>query len=169
MAFSSITEEGSVRRSRLIGLTVIMAAIGVRASLAAEGVVTIRSNQSFRATLEQVEASAKEKGLVVFARLDHAAAAASVGQAMPPSTVLVVGNPRVGTERFIGFPTLAIDLPLKILVWEDKGGAVSVSYNSSEHMLSLSRRHGLPVSEAVQQQAQRTQELMAALAQRATE
>ena len=63
----------------------------------------------------------------MFARLDNAVATASVGQAMPQSTVLVIGNPRVGTDRFVRFPTLAIDLPPKILVWEDQSGAVFVT------------------------------------------
>src|SRR5215218_6889747 len=140
----------------------ILLVAGIPGAVAADDVITKRSSHAFATTLERVEASAKEKGFMMFARLDHAAAAASVGQAMLPSTVLVIGNPRVGTERFVRFPTLAIDLPLRVLVWEDTGGAVSVTYNSSEHMLSLSRRHGISVSEAVQQQAHSTQELMAA-------
>lgn len=139
-----------------------------QASLAAEDVVSRRSAHAFTTTVELVENAAREKGLQIFARLDHAAAAASVGQAMPPSTVLVIGNPRIGTSRFVRFPTLAIDLPLKILVWQDAAGAVSVTYNTASHMLSLAQRHGLPSSDAAREQAGRTEALMATITEAAT-
>ena len=85
----------------------------IQSALAAEDVVSRRSVHTFTTTVERVESAARDKGFQVFARLDHAAAATSVGQSMPPSTVLIIGNPRIGTERFVRFPTLAIDLPLK--------------------------------------------------------
>ena len=154
-------------RTGPINLAVVLLVAGASATKAAEGIVTRRSAHSFATTLDRAEASAKEKGFMVFARLDHATAAASVGQKMPPSTVLVIGNPRVGTERFIRFPTLAIDLPLKVLIWEDQNGAVSVTYNSAQHMLTLSQRHGLPTSDSAAEQAKRTEALMAAIAETA--
>lgn len=132
--------------------------------LAAEQVVSRQSVHDFSTTVERVEAMSRTKGLTVFARLDHAAAAAAVGQAMPPSTVIVVGNPRIGTQRFIRYPTLAIDLPLKLLVWQDGSGHVRVSYNSARHMVGLGERHGLASSAEVVAQAERTEELMSEIA-----
>jgi uncharacterized protein (DUF302 family) len=138
------------------------------ASVAADDIVSRRSAHSFSTTVDLVEQSARQKGFQVFARLDHAAAAASVGQTMPPSTVIVIGNPRVGTERFIRFPTLAIDLPLKILIWQDPAGTVSVTYNAAQHMLGLSQRHGLPGDNTAKEQAARTEALMSAITEAAT-
>ena len=135
---------------------------------AADDLATKRSQHSFAETLSRLEKAAKEKGLVVFGRLDHAAAAAAQGLKMPASTVLVVGNPKVGTERFIKFPTYAIDLPLKVLVWEDQKGGVSVSYNTAPYMVMISKRHGLAVDEAMQAQGKRTEQVLSELADVAT-
>ncbi len=140
---------------------------GTHIAIATEEVTTKRSSHSFIATLERLEGSAKAKGFTIFARLDHAAAAAAVGQTMPPSTVLVIGNPKVGTERFLRFPTLAIDLPLKVLIWEDQSGAIWVTYNNAGHMLALSQRHGLPASDAAKEQATRTEAMMATITETA--
>ena len=142
----------------------ILLVAGIPGAVAADDVITKRSSHAFPTTLERVEASAKEKGFMIFARLDHAAAAASVGQAMLPSTVLVIGNPRVGTERFVRFPTLAIDLPLRVLVWQDQTGAAFVTYNAARHMLTIAQRHGLPATDVVVTQAERTEELMTTIA-----
>ena len=141
----------------------VFALLSVGISAAAEDIVSRRSDHSFANTVDRVEQSARQKGFHVFARLDHAAAAASVGQTMPPSTVIVVGNPRVGTDRFIRYPTLAIDLPLKILVWQDSAGIVSVTYNSAQYMLGLLHRHGLPGDDTAKEQAARTEALMSAI------
>ena len=89
--------------------------------------------------------AAKERGFMIFARLDHAAAAESFGLKMPKSTVLVFGNPRLGTPVFLKHPTLAIDLPLKALVWDDARGKTSLSYNSAQYLLvTIYGRHGAP-------------------------
>jgi uncharacterized protein (DUF302 family) len=145
----------------------IMLVGGTHVAIAAEDVTTKRSSNPFIVTLERLEASAKARGFTIFARLDHAAAAAAVGQTMPPSTVLVIGNPKVGTERFLRFPTLAIDLPLKVLIWEDQNGAVWVTYNNAGHMLTLSQRHGLPASDAAKEQATRTEAMLATITETA--
>ena len=90
---------------------------------------------------------------MIFTRINHAAAADSVGLKMPPSTVLVFGNPRLGTPSFLKRPTLAIDLPLKALVYEDLAGKVFISYNSSEYVLeTLYPRHGLTASPDIETQ-----------------
>lgn len=158
-----------MRSLKRYAVAVVMLAGGTHVAIAAEEVTTKRSSHPFTATLERVEASAKATGFTIFARLDHAAAAAAVGQTMPPSTVLVIGNPKVGTERFLRFPTLAIDLPLKVLIWEDQSGAVWVTYNNAGHMLTLSQRHGLPASDAAKEQATRTEAMMATITETAAQ
>ncbi len=104
--------------------------------------VTTKSSHPFPATLERLEATAKNAGLVVFAHLDHAGAAKAAGLEMPPATVLVVGSPQGGTPLFLQHPTLAIDLPLKILVWQDRAGQVYVSYNDAAYLSAVFARHG---------------------------
>ena len=114
-------------------------------AFAVEGLVTKASPSTADETIEKFEAAVKKRGFVVFARLDHAAAAAAAGQKMPRSTVVVFGNPRLGTSNFLAKPTLAIDLPLKALVWEDSNGKVFLSYNSAEYLHhQLYERHGAP-------------------------
>lgn len=120
---------------------------------AVEGLITRPSAYSAAETLDRLEAALKERGFVIFARLDHAGAAESVGLKMPQSTVLVFGTPRIGTPVFIKHPTLAIDLPLKALVWEDADGNVWLSYNSAQYLLmTIYGRHGAPaIPEAISQ------------------
>ena len=114
---------------------------------AVEGLITKPSAYSASETLDRLEAALKERGFMIFTRLDHAAAAEVVGLKMPKSTVLVFGNPRLGTPVFIKHPTLAIDLPLKALVWEDASGKVSLSYNSAQYLLTtIYGRHGAPTN-----------------------
>jgi uncharacterized protein (DUF302 family) len=120
------------------------------ASFAVQGLITTPSTNSVDATLDKFEAAAKKRGFMVFARLDHAAAAESVGLKMPRSTVVVFGNPRAGTPVFIKTPTVAIDLPLKALVWQDGSGKVFVSYNSAEYLFgTIYARHGAAHDKAV--------------------
>jgi uncharacterized protein (DUF302 family) len=116
-------------------------------SASADGLITKPSRYAAAETLDRLEAALKERGFMIFARLDHAAAAESVGLRMPKSTVLVFGNPRLGTPVFIKHPTLAIDLPLKALVWDDASGKTSLSYNSAQYLLgTIYGRHGAPSS-----------------------
>ena len=112
-------------------------------SFAVEGLITTQSAHSVDATMDKFEAAAKKRGFIVFARLDHAAGAEAVGLKMPRSTVIVFGNPRAGTPVFIKTPTVAIDLPLKAMVWEDANGKVFLSYNSAEYLFgTIYVRHG---------------------------
>jgi len=100
--------------------------------------------------MDKFEAAAKKRGFIVFARLDHAAGAEAVGLKMPRSTVIVFGNPRAGTPVFIKTPTVAIDLPLKAMVWEDANGKVFLSYNSAEYLFgTIYVRHGAAHDKAV--------------------
>ncbi len=113
---------------------------------AADDLVTKRSVHPFAQTLDRLEMAAKSNGLVVFTRIDHAAAAKAAGLDMPPATLLIVGNPKAGTPQFLEHPTLAIDLPLKMLVWQNKAGEVSVSYNNASFTSATLKRHGFDAS-----------------------
>lgn len=114
------------------------------ASSAIDGLITKASSYSVDVTLDRLESTLQERGYRIFARIDHADAAVSVGLKMPRSTVLIFGNPRVGTPNFIQQPTLAIDLPLKALIYEDATGKVWISYNSASYLYStIYARHGI--------------------------
>jgi uncharacterized protein (DUF302 family) len=120
------------------------------------GLVTRPSAYSVDVTLDRFEAAAKKRGFLVFARLDHAAAATSVGLKMPRATVIVFGNPRVGTPVFIETPTIAIDLPLKAIVWEDSTGKVFLSYNSAKYLFeTVYGRHGAKSDPALEANVER--------------
>jgi uncharacterized protein (DUF302 family) len=107
------------------------------------GVVSLRSPYSVADTLQRLEAIITSKGLTIFARVDHSGEAAKVGLKMPPTELLIFGSPKSGTPLMIASPTLAIDLPLKALVWQNGDGAVWLSYNAPEY---LQQRHNIPES-----------------------
>jgi uncharacterized protein (DUF302 family) len=148
---------GTMASARKIAFGWILLLSGSTGSLAADDVLTRSSPHPFAATVERIEGAAKKDGFVLFGRLDHSGAAATLGLRMPQSVVLVIGNPRIGTALFTKYPTLAIDLPLKILVWEDQGGQISISFNSAQHLLSIFKRHGLPSSDDLAGQAKKTE------------
>ena len=97
--------------------------------MAKNGLVTLQSAHDFKITLERLLTAIESKGIAVFARIDHAAGAASVGLALRPTTLVVFGNPAAGTPLMQAAQTAGIDLPLKALVWQDASGAVLLSYN----------------------------------------
>ncbi|HTV60535.1 MAG TPA: DUF302 domain-containing protein [Verrucomicrobiae bacterium] len=105
-----------------------------------EGIISKQSNYSVSETLDRVEAVMKAKGVKVFARVDHSGEAEKVGLKMPPTQLLIFGNPKGGTPVMLAAPTAAIDLPLKALAWQDNEGKVWLSYNDPEY---LKRRFGL--------------------------
>jgi len=105
------------------------------------GIVTIASHQSVDQTVEKLKAMLEAKGVKLFALVDHSGEAQKVGMEMRPTKLLIFGNPKAGTPLMIAAPSIAIDLPLKILVWEDGLGKVWLSYNSPNY---LQARHGLP-------------------------
>jgi uncharacterized protein (DUF302 family) len=107
----------------------------------AEGIVSIQSGHSVDETVEKLKAVLQAKGIALFALVDHSGEAAKAGLAMPPTKLAIFGNPKAGTPLMLAAPTLAIDLPLKILVWEDPQKKVWLSYNSPEY---LGLRHGVP-------------------------
>jgi uncharacterized protein (DUF302 family) len=106
-----------------------------------EGIVKIPSRHSVDETAEKLKTVLKSKDVTLFALIDHSGEAEKVGLTMPPTKLLIFGNPKGGTPLMLAAPSAAIDLPLKILVAEDSQGKVWISYNSPEY---LKERHGLP-------------------------
>jgi uncharacterized protein (DUF302 family) len=106
-----------------------------------EGIVKIPSHHSVDETVDKLKAILKSKGVTLFALVDHSGEAEKVGLKMPPTKLLIFGNPKGGTPLMLAAPSAAIDLPLKILVAEDSQGKVWISYNSPEY---LKERHGFP-------------------------
>jgi uncharacterized protein (DUF302 family) len=106
-----------------------------------EGIINASSNHSVDQTVERLKGILQAKGVTLFALVDHSGEAEKVGIKMRPTKLLIFGSPKAGTPLMLAAPSVAIDLPLKILVWEDNQGKVWVSYNSSAY---LQERHGVP-------------------------
>jgi uncharacterized protein (DUF302 family) len=107
----------------------------------ANGVVTIPSQHSVQEIVSRLEQILEEKGVKLFAVIDHSGEARKAGLEMRNTKLLVFGNPKAGTPLMIAAPSIAIDLPLKLLVWEDAAGKTWISYNNPAY---LQARHGLP-------------------------
>lgn len=107
----------------------------------ANGLIVLTSKYSFDETMQRLSAAFKEKGMQVFAVIDHSGEAEKVGLEMHPTKLLIFGSPKGGTPLMVAAPSLAIDLPLKALVAEGADGKVSVTYNAPEY---LQQRHGVP-------------------------
>ena len=103
------------------------------------GSTILPSSDGFEATLQRLERKIAERGVPLLARIDHAESASIVGLSMPPTTLLIFGDARVGTPLMQARPTIAIDLPLKMLVWNDAAGQTLVGYNDP---VWLVERHG---------------------------
>lgn len=121
----------------IYGAVVLM--LSIPAYAADNGIISKPSKYSVSQTIDRFEAVAKEKGATVFVRVDHSAGAEKVGMKMRPTQLLIFGNPKTGTPLMLSAPSMAIDLPLKVLAWEDDKGKVWLSYNSPEY---LKKRHG---------------------------
>jgi len=105
------------------------------------GLIHLSSPHTVMETLARLETIVQAKGLTILARIDHSGDAARVGLQMPPTKLLIFGNPKSGTPLMIASPSVAIDLPLKALVWQDDDGKVWLSYNSPNYM---KERHAIP-------------------------
>ncbi len=105
------------------------------------GVVEIPSNHSVDQIVKKLKEILEAKGVTLFALVDHSGEAEKVGMTMHPTKLLIFGNPKAGTPIMLAAPSSAIDLPLKILVWEDSHGKVWISYNNPEY---LQERHDIP-------------------------
>ncbi|ABF40824.1 protein of unknown function DUF302 [Candidatus Koribacter versatilis Ellin345] len=110
-------------------------------SLPSNGMIHFPSARSATETVSRIQTALKDKGLTIFAVIDHSGEAARVGLQMHFAQVIIFGSPKAGTPLMVAAPTLALDLPLKALVWEDADGKVWVSYNDPDY---LRERHGVP-------------------------
>src|SRR5215469_9098799 len=109
--------------------------------MSGRGLVVLPSKYSTDDTVERLQAAFREKGMQIFAVIDHSGEAEKVGLKMPPTKVVIFGSPKGGTPLMLVAPSLAIDLPLKALVAQDAEGKATVTYNDPEY---LRERHGVP-------------------------
>ena len=119
-------------------LTFVALTMTAVASQAADGLISVKSPYTAQETMDRLEGLVKQRGLNVFARIDHAAGAAKVGKSLRPTEVLIFGNPQGGTPFMECAQSVGINLPLKALVWEDQSNQVWLSYNDPEY---LAKRH----------------------------
>jgi uncharacterized protein (DUF302 family) len=105
------------------------------------GLLHLSSPYSVEQTLARLEALLEKQGLTLFCRIDHSGEALKSGLSMRPTQLVIFGSPKAGTPLMVASPTLAIDLPLKALIWQDEAGKVWVSYNDPEY---LKQRHNFP-------------------------
>ena len=132
----------------LLTLTSALALLGhVLVAQAADGLVAVKSPHSAPDTMNRLEAVVKQRGLNVFARIDHAAGAMKVGKTLRPTELLIFGNPQGGTPLMECAQTAGIDLPLKALVWQDESAQVWLGYNDPAF---LAQRHGASACPAVE-------------------
>lgn len=105
------------------------------------GIADLASNHSVDETVERLRNILSQRGLTLFALVDHSGEAEKVGLQMPPTKLVIFGSPKAGTPLMLAAPSVAIDLPLKILVWQDHEGKTWISHNTPEY---LRERHGFP-------------------------
>jgi uncharacterized protein (DUF302 family) len=134
---------------RALALAAISIALAPATHAAESGLISKASSHSVPDTIARFERAVKAKdadGWVVFTELDHAAAASKIGLALKPRTVIVFGNPKLGTPAMQKAPTLAIDLPMKAIVWQDDQDKVWLTYNSADYLATqVYPRHGLSI------------------------
>jgi uncharacterized protein (DUF302 family) len=109
---------------------------------AGQGMINTPCNHSVDQAVEKLKGILKAKGVILFALIDHSGEAEKAGMKMPPTKLLIFGSPKAGTPLMLAVPSIAIDLPLKILIWEDIHGKAWVSYNSAAY---LQTRYSLPL------------------------
>ena len=111
-----------------------------RESLASNGLVTLPSGHDVTETIEHLKAELDRKGIRLFAQIDHAAEARKVALSLRPTQVLIFGDPRAGTPLMQSEQTVGLDLPLRVLVWEDAGGKIWMAYTELQY---LARHYGI--------------------------
>ncbi len=104
--------------------------VSMTPTIAVAGIVDKPSNHSVEETVDRLKNLLQSKGVTLFALVDHSGEAEKIGMRMPPTKLLIFGNPKAGTPLMLAVPSIAIDLPLKILVWEDEHKKTWLSYNS---------------------------------------
>ncbi len=134
-------------------ILILLLTIFTAGSAAAQGgLISVKSNHDVLTTANRLESALKEKGVTVFARIDHAAGAQHVGQTLKPTLLIIFGSPAMGTPLIQRSRSMGIDLPLKALIWEDNAGQVWFTYNDPDY---LARRHGITeMGEAIQKMEQ---------------
>ncbi len=123
---------------KFAGMVAVLAFAG--AVHAADGMIEVKSAYSVKETINKFESAARERKLNIFARIDHAAGAQKIGQALRATELLIFGNPQGGTPLMLCAQSMGIDLPLKALAWEDASGQVWLGYNDPQFLLT---RHGV--------------------------
>lgn len=111
-------------------------------AIADDGLVVVPSPHSVSATIDKLAAALESKGMTVFTRIDHAAGAAKVDMQLRPTEVLIFGNPKIGTPLMKCSQRIAIDLPQKMLSWEDESGKVFLAYNNPQYLKSRHSTEG---------------------------
>jgi len=106
-----------------------------------DGILRVPSRHSVDLTVDRLQGLLREKGVTLFATVDHSGGASAVGLTLRPTKLLIFGHPKAGTPLMLASPSIAIDLPLKLLVWEDADARVWISWNAPAY---LEARHGLP-------------------------
>lgn len=134
-------------RNFLLGLSLLMLSVSVfAASHADNGLITKPSANSVKVTLDRMEEKMKSKGITIFKRIDHDKGAVKAGLTLRPTSLLIFGNPKLGTPLMTSSQTAAIDLPLKAIAYEDANGKVWLSYNDPSY---IAKRHAIADREEV--------------------
>jgi len=129
-----------MRRQILFLPPLLLLFLAPATAFGSHGMVTIESRYSVQVTAQRLDKILEDKEMTVFSRIDHAAAAAGIGEKLRPAILFIFGNPKAGTVLMQCGQTAGIDLPLKILVWEDESGLVKLSYNDPRY---IADRHGI--------------------------
>ncbi len=125
---------------RILLLSLISILFFSSSAIADNGIISVKSSHGVKATTDRLENALKSRGMTVFARINHAEGAQKIGKKLRPTELLIFGNPKVGTPMMRCGQSIAIDLPQKALIWEDKAGQVWLSYNDPKY---LAKRHGI--------------------------
>ena len=122
-------------------LAIVILSTLLSVASAADGLIVIQSPHSAKATMDKLQELVGQRGLKVFARINHAAGAAEIGKSLRPTEALIFGNPQGGTPFMVCAQSVGIDLPLKALVWEDAAAQVWLGYNDPAF---IAQRHAVP-------------------------
>ena len=125
---------------RIIRTAALTMALAATAAWGQQGITAIESSHDVQSTVSKLESALAEKGMKVFATIDHAAGAASIGDSLAPTVVVIFGNPKVGTGMMKCAQSAGIDLPMKALIWQGADGKTMIGYNDPQY---LKKRHGM--------------------------
>lgn len=131
---------GRPNRIPLLGIAALLFALAVAPAQAADGIIQVRSAHDVKTTTDRLQKALTKKGVTIFARIDHAAGAKSVGQQLRPMEVLIFGNPKLGTPLIQKNPLMGLDLPLRVLVYQAANGTVHIAYTDPAF---LAKRYGV--------------------------